>query len=143
MSNHQQHTLQLRRHGLRATPARLSLLSLLEHENKPMSAKDIEQHPKLKDMNQATLYRNLQNLKSAGLIRQLDLQERHGFYEISSKGDHHHIVCVQCGRIQEIDNCPALEFSDSVLDQATCFSSVLHHSLEFYGLCRQCAGSTQ
>lgn len=129
----------LRSKGLRATPARISLLSLLDTENKPMSAKDIEDHATLLQMDQATLYRNLQSLRSAGLIRQLDLQERFSFYETTSKGDHHHIVCVQCGKIEEIEDCPALELIESLGQQSSKFTTILHHSLEFYGICRDCS----
>jgi Fe2+ or Zn2+ uptake regulation protein len=124
--------------GLKVTPARLSLLALLEREGRPMSAKDLEEHPQLTDMDQATLYRNLLNLKTSGLIRQIDFRERFSYYEINNKGDHHHLVCVQCGRIEEIKGCPVDDLAISALNDSSAFAKVLHHSLEFYGLCVQC-----
>lgn len=128
----------LRQHNLKATPARLSILAILEAQHGPLTAHDIAQHPHLKTMDQATLYRNLHHLTQAKIIRPLDILGPSTHYELTSLGDHHHIICQQCGAIEELAGCPLQELNQQIVSQSHQFAQVNHHSLEFYGLCHHC-----
>ena len=55
-------------------------------------------------INRVTVYRTLKLLKVEGLIDELDLMHYAGeqhYYETSLKQEHAHIVCLQCGTVQE------------------------------------------
>ena len=60
--------------GYKVTPARLALLTLLRENNKPMSPQTIVEKLS-KEIDQATIYRILKNLKDANIIRQVDFQK--------------------------------------------------------------------
>ena len=127
----------LRSAGYKVTPARLALLTLLRENNKPMSPQTIVEKLS-KEIDQATIYRILKNLKDANIIRQVDFQHGHAHYELRDTSDHHHVICKKCGRAEDIKGCDISSWQGSVLRQTKSFSEIDHHSLEFYGLCTIC-----
>jgi Fur family ferric uptake transcriptional regulator len=52
-----------------------------------------------------TVYRTLKLLKESGLVDELDLAhfdgEKH-YYETRLKQEHAHIICLRCGRVEEL-----------------------------------------
>ena len=80
--------------GSRATPGRLAILKLLEKERKPISAVEIEK--KVKDLNQVTVYRILETLTKAGLVR-MGLSGRVARFSYAGNPHHHHLMCADCG----------------------------------------------
>lgn len=55
-------------------------------------------------MPEATIYRVLQWLKDLGIVAQTDLGQSGITYELVLTPPHHHLVCLHCGRIQDIDD---------------------------------------
>lgn len=52
----------------------------------------------------STVYRTLSLLKELGLVEELHLGEEHHHYEAKAAteaGEHHHIVCLGCGKVIE------------------------------------------
>src|SRR5438309_5514743 len=94
----------LRKSGFRATPSRLFLLAVLQENRQPMSAQNIIDTIRGR-MDQATVYRTLKSLKAKGLIRQVDLMHNHAHYEIANLDEHHHLICLACGRIEDVHGC--------------------------------------
>lgn len=88
--------------GSRATPGRLSVLKLLEKERAPLTAGEIEK--RVKDLNQVTIYRILETLTKAGLVR-MGFSGRVAHYEYAGKPHHHHLVCADCGFNQACRTC--------------------------------------
>lgn len=127
----------LRSRGYKATTPRLKVLAFLQLSKKPITAQEVAE--KLKnEMNQATVYRTMKKLKTCGVVKQIDLRHNHAHYELSDKNDHHHIVCVRCGRVEDVEGCDVEETYRSILRRAKHFSSIKEHSLEFYGICKTC-----
>lgn len=127
----------LNKAGLKATPARMSALSYMKKVKKPVSAENIIQHMR-NVVDQATVYRIVKNLKTRDIITQIDLRHNHAHYEFSDGSDHHHLVCVQCGRIEDVTGCGAEEMYKTILRAAHNFSEIRQHALEFYGVCKTC-----
>lgn len=123
--------------GLKATPSRIALLSLLEKNHKPLSIREI-----IKKLNQkvdlATVYRMLESFKKAGLARQVDLQQDFAYFEIADEHDHHHIVCRTCGKIEDFLGCDFKKMAQKALKQTAKFSSIDQHSFEMFGTCNSC-----
>lgn len=88
--------------GSRATPGRLSVLKLLEKERAPLTVQAIEK--KVTDLNQVTIYRILETLTKAGLVR-MGLSGRVARFEYAGNPHHHHLVCVDCGFNQTCRTC--------------------------------------
>lgn len=127
----------LRRVGYKATPARLAVLSVIKHSTSPLSAQGVIE--KLgSDFDQATIYRTFKNLKKTGIIRQIDLRHNHAHYELADINDHHHLICIKCGRIEDITGCQIEDMYKSIINASDNFSQISQHSLEFYGICKRC-----
>ncbi len=128
----------LKSYGLKATPGRLLLLEHLIGFKKPMSIKEIAKAIGLKSMDQATIYRTLESFKMLGLVRQVDFHKDFAYYELADS-DHHHLVCKNCGRVEDFEGCNIDTLSKSVLRKSKQFAFVDEHSLELFGLCKACA----
>src|SRR3989344_1545289 len=106
MKNNQQTQLcsLLRKAGMKNTSGHLAILALIQKSKKPISSQDVingigEQ------LDPATVYRCIAKLKNSGIIRQIDLRQNHAHYEFFDMAHHHHIICTQCGKIEDIEGC--------------------------------------
>lgn len=127
----------LRRAGLKATGSRLDVLKALSWANRPVNIQTlIGLLPK--KANKVTVYRVLADLKGAGLVRQVDFQQAHAFFELADPKDHHHLVCVKCDRIESFTGCEADRLGKKALRNSKDFVSVTGHSFELFGICRNC-----
>jgi Fur family transcriptional regulator, ferric uptake regulator len=123
---------------LRATPARLALLKLLEVTDKPVDVQSMIEYLDKKDIetDPATVFRIVNMFTEKGLTKQIQLQEGKFRYELASKEDHHHLVCTRCGEIQDMSDCN-IDVLESHIEKKKNFK-VTSHALEFYGICRKC-----
>lgn len=133
MDNHQQ----IKSTGLRVTPTRLAVLSILNSSQKPMDIASIydavaRQHV---DADQATIYRIIENFIDKGLIAKVQFQEKKFYYE-ALRSEHHHAMCTSCGVIEDVSNCSISNLESEI--EASHGFKVATHSLEFYGLCATC-----
>jgi Fe2+ or Zn2+ uptake regulation protein len=127
----------LRGAGLKVTPARLELLNVLSKNEQPLTVTEIAS--KLPDINQITIYRALVAMVESELVRKVDVQHAYTHYElVATKKHHHHAICSQCGRIEDVDACLPESLEKDVLKHLKEFSSLTGHSLEFIGRCKQC-----
>lgn len=93
---------ELHQAGSRATPGRLALLKVLESAEQPMTVKEIRKS--VQRLNPVTLYRALESLVQAGLVRQ-GVEDRVAHFEYARKPHHHHMVCIDCGFIKQCSTC--------------------------------------
>jgi len=132
----------LRKSGYKATPARLAVLTVLQRSRNPVSAQEIMGSLPY-DIDQATVYRTVKSLKQKGIIRQIDLRQNHAHYEFADMAEHHHLVCVECGRIEDVQHCKVEDWEGTVLKHSKQFAEIRQHALEFYGICKTCAQKKQ
>ena len=85
---------ELRAAGSRATPGLLALLGELEPARRPMTVAELE--ARLPKLNQVTLYRAVEALAAAGLLRR-GMKGGVARYEYARRPHHHHMVCTGCG----------------------------------------------
>ncbi len=130
----------LRKQGLKVTPQRLELITLLTQLKEPMSAHEIKEKWKKGEIDTVTLYRALDALVDASIVRRVDLQHGHTDYELIVPGEHHHhLVCTGCGTIEDFIGCPGTNMEKLALKSSSQFASLREHSLEFFGTCKTCA----
>mgnify|MGYP002842490711 CR=1 FL=1 len=99
----------LHQEGRRLTPQRRKILELFESIGSGMhlSAEDV--HYQLVETDSrvslATIYRTLRLLVEMGFLHELELSDGGHRFELSSNEhpDHHHLVCVSCGRTEEFE----------------------------------------
>lgn len=129
----------LRTAGFKATPARLSLLETLKGSGKPLSIADISKRLS-KVADQATVYRALEALSKAGIVQKIDFHDSHTYYELLAGGHHHHhVVCETCGTIEDVEVCDVKGLDKNILKKSKKFKAIKSHSLEFFGICDNCA----
>jgi Fur family ferric uptake transcriptional regulator len=89
--------------GRRSTPQRRLLLDLLEQADGHLDAGEL--YLRAREIEPAislsTVYRNLRLFREHGLIEERHLAEDHHHYEAKTRVEHHHLVCLGCGRIVE------------------------------------------
>ena len=127
----------LRNKNLRVTRARVAVLEMLSQRKKPIDVIEIENYLDQKkiQVDQVTIYRMLDAFLEKKLITRLDFQEGKFRYEFFSS-DHHHLICEDCGQIQDIDMCPVEEIENQIA--RTQNFAITRHALEFFGFCGAC-----
>ena len=128
----------LRRAGLKVTMPRLKILEILASAAaRHMSAEDIyktllESHA---DIGLATVYRVLTQFEAAGLITRHHFEGGTAVFELN-RGEHHdHIVCLDCGRVEEFSDAAIEERQAAIADQRG--FAIADHALILYGRCRR------
>lgn len=129
----------LRAVGLRATPARIAVLSVLRKSHASISHQDLVDQLAGQGWDRATLYRNLMTLVGAGLARRRDLGDHTWRFEAVERGtgshEHPHFLCTECG---EIECVPDVKIS--IPQTAEAPRAVREQSIEVHlkGLCNDC-----
>ena len=137
------HKDELNEVSLRATPARIALMDLLETSDKPLDVQTMIDYLENKDLNTdpATVFRIVNMFTEKGLTKQIQLQEGKFRYELTDKEDHHHLVCTSCGDIQDMSDCN-IDVLENHIEKKKNFR-VSSHSLEFFGTCEKCLAKTK
>jgi Fur family transcriptional regulator, ferric uptake regulator len=94
----------LKNAGLKATLPRLKVLSLFESsKERHLSAEDVYKLLLASgdDVGLATVYRVLTQFEQAGLLMRHHFESGKSVFELNQGGHHDHIVCLQCGRVEE------------------------------------------
>jgi Fur family ferric uptake transcriptional regulator len=90
--------------GLKATLPRLKILNLFElSEVRHLTAEDVYRLLLAEDVDigLATVYRVLTQFEQAGLLVRHHFESGKAVYELNQGGHHDHLVCMQCGRVEE------------------------------------------
>mgnify|MGYP003776310129 CR=1 FL=1 len=126
--------------ALRSTRQRAAVSALLDRLDDFRSAQEI--HERLRQSGEGigltTVYRTLQGLADAGEVDVLRTDSGESVYRrCASAEHHHHLVCRRCGTAVEIAG-PAVESWAQDIAESHGFSD-LSHTVEIFGLCRDCA----
>jgi Fur family ferric uptake transcriptional regulator len=120
--------------GLKNTPSRLAILSVLKEKNRPLDVLEIFELTKDK-ADLATVYRTLEAFCANGLANKVEFREGKYRYELRGT-DHHHLICLSCNKIEDIEDRFMDDWEKEIKDRRGFL--VRNHSLEFFGLCANC-----
>lgn len=128
----------IKNNHLKNTAARVAILEFLQKNSEPVDVLEVMDYLKKKGLktNLTTVYRVLDSFLTVGLVKKLELHEGKYRYELSSLRHHHHLVCQNCGKIEDIENCSLEGLEEKITNRSEFL--IKYHSLEFYGLCRDC-----
>ncbi len=133
---------QLHESGFKLTPQReVTLLVLLENEKDHLSAEEIYFFVKQKnaDIGLATVYRTLEILTDIKIVDKISFDDGVARYDLRKEGAahfHHHLLCLECGCIEEIEEDLLGEVERIV--EAKYHFMVKDHRLTFHGICQAC-----
>jgi Fur family transcriptional regulator, stress-responsive regulator len=122
---------------MRITAPRLAVLEAVHHGGH-LSAEAIAlvARAHLGSLSRQAVYDNLHALLEAGLLRRIEPANAPALYEMRVGDNHHHLVCRQCGKINDVDcvvgHRPCLEPS------ATNGFLILEAEVLFWGVCPEC-----
>ncbi len=129
----------LRKAGLKVTVPRLKILEILERSGTPrhLSAEDIYKIllESNEDIGLATVYRVLTQFEAAGLLTRHHFENGMAVFELNHGSHHDHIVCVDCGRIEEFMDA-GIEERQTAVARRLGFE-IADHSLIMHGRCRK------
>lgn len=124
LSNRPQPPLEVGLHqgGRRLTPQRRRILELFEAigSGTHLSAEEVH-HQLLQSgsrVSLATIYRTLRLLVEMDFLQELELSEGGRRFELASHEhpDHHHLVCIRCGRTEEFESEPVIVAGNSAAE---------------------------
>lgn len=136
----------LRRDRQRYTSGRRDLVALLAEAGRPLTI--VELLAADSGLSQSSLYRNLQVLELAGVVRRVVTPGDAGTrYELAEHltSHHHHLVCTVCGSVEDFAATPPLEraLEDLTREVSGREGFDTHgHRLDLVGVCDSCGGAS-
>lgn len=122
---------------VRLTTSRAAIIDLIYKSQAPVSAPEILQRLAKNNLkvNKTTVYRELAFLVKNGIACEVYLSPELVHYESALLPHHHHLVCDNCGSVEEIS------VDESILAGIMKKSrfTIKRHTMEFFGLCPRCA----
>nr|WP_238480713.1 Fur family transcriptional regulator [Desulforadius tongensis] len=127
----------LKSSGYKITPQRRELLKALS-ANKMKTAEELHNQVTSNQPNVSldTIYRNLHLLQQLNIISEINLGDGKNRFRLNSSSHNHHMICINCGRLQELNFCP-MEFLEDKIDSKK--FKVTNHSFEIFGYCSNCS----
>lgn len=131
----------LRAKKLKLTGERLAILAAIFRQEQHFDAESL--HADLRDeggdISRATVYRTLDLLVQAGLVRKNSLGASHANYEPARDDEHHdHLICLCCNQVVEFYRDDLEKLQEKVCREHG--YRLVHHSLQIFGLCPKCQG---
>ena len=129
--------------SVRFTGGRRQVVTALERADGPLSAAEL--HDDLEGrVPVSSVYRTLAVLEAVGVVEPHHSVKGITRYEMAEwlAGHHHHLVCIDCGAVEDIELPHGLESQlEALVGQVSELSSfsASGHSLEVDGLCTRCA----
>lgn len=127
----------LQERGYRLTPQRLMILEAVESSPNHASAEEIYDHVRAKYpyINISTIYRTLELFRDLSIVTETDLGGVKRYHPVGD-GQHHHLVCRDCGNLTELDDQILAPVKEQILQEYG-FRADLSH-LAILGLCARC-----
>jgi Fur family transcriptional regulator, ferric uptake regulator len=129
----------LRDAGFKITNARLAVLNTLYQSGNHLTSADVIERIEADDtsIGRASIFRTLELLTSLAIIRPTYVNSNTPTYVLLSKEGHHsHIICTNCDRVIELDECHVDKMMDQI--EQDHHIHLTGHLVEFYGICDTC-----
>jgi Fur family ferric uptake transcriptional regulator len=121
---------------VRLTPQRKALLDAIADWEGSFTVPDLFERARKRSphLGLATTYRTVDLLRQSGSVRALAGNQVAAYVRCGPE-HHHHLVCLECGAVEDTDECPLPSAAE--LERRYGFSP-RSHELEIYGTCRRC-----
>ena len=126
--------------GLKATLPRLKILEIFQNgARRHMTAEDVFRVllDDRSDVGLATVYRVLAQFEQADILTRSHFESGKAVYELNEGQHHDHLVCLDCGRVEEFYDAD-IEKRQNVVAKAKGFT-IADHALSLYAHCTRAA----
>jgi len=126
----------LKNAGLKATVPRLKIINLFEASKvRHLTAEDVYRQLLADgvDIGLATVYRVLTQFEQAGLLARHHFESGKAVFELNEGRHHDHLVCMQCGRVEEFYDAE-IEKRQAKVARERGFE-IVEHALYLYADC--------
>lgn len=120
--------------GHRITSSRRRVLDAVLSQQGHFTVDDILRSTR--KVGRATVFRTMKILQDLNIVCRVLLDDGTLHYRLSTGRHHHHLVCTNCGRVEDFSNCDVNALVRE-LQQATSYE-IEGHWLEVYGRCQAC-----
>ncbi|WP_414046347.1 Fur family transcriptional regulator [Macrococcus equi] len=133
---------QLHDASYKLTPQREATVTvLLENEADHLSAEDVflKVKERAPEIGLATVYRTLELLAELKIVDKINFGDGVARFDLRKEGAkhfHHHLVCMSCGAVDEIEEDLLDEVEKKV--EAEYHFLIMDHRLTFHGICKNC-----
>ncbi|HSW18101.1 MAG TPA: ferric iron uptake transcriptional regulator [Ramlibacter sp.] len=127
---------ELKNTGLKATLPRLKILDVFQKgAQRHMTAEDVFRVllEERSDIGLATVYRVLTQFEQAGILSRSHFESGKAVYELNEGTHHDHMVCLDCGRVEEFYDAE-IEKRQNAVALAKGFA-IADHALSLYAHC--------
>ena len=126
----------------RMTAVRVQVVDVLAASERPLTIPEILAAGT--GLAQSSVYRNLVVLEEAHVVHRIVTHDEFARYELAEDltGHHHHLVCANCGRVEDL---PASESIERSVEAAVAQAArkvgfrTAHHRLDLVGTCADCS----
>ena len=124
--------------GMRVTNQRSLIMEIIRQGKGHLDADEIYRRAREMEtrLSLSTVYRTLQRFKKMGLVEELHFNEAHHHYEIKSSTEHHHLLCLDCGKVIEFQQ-PLSRYISKNVAEAKDFD-IVETEVRMTGYCARC-----
>ena len=125
--------------GYKLTNARRTVLNVLETHDGHLTSAEVLEAVEHQDssIGRASVFRTLDLLTQLAIIRPTYIgSSMTPTYVLLPEGHHHHIICVNCNRVIEFEDCGLDVLTRRLQEEYNV--QLTGHLLEFYGRCENC-----
>lgn len=127
----------IRKAGLKVTAGRQAILTLFYDSVRPLSPREVHEHllERFGKNGLPGVYRNLEALAERGVLFRIAGFGRERRYALCPEPGirhQHHIVCISCGRVAEVEEC---RYQEGMMVGGY---RLLSHAMQFEGICQSC-----
>lgn len=127
--------------GFRVTDATRRVVELLFSAVTPLTVPEMQKDPNLADRDPVTIYRVVERLESAGLIRRVRLHSNTQAFQLAKADNEKRdvfLICRECGKGEVLSEpFDTRQVSEELSLQFGWF--VVDCEVEFFGICSDCA----
>lgn len=127
---------ELKNTGLKATIPRLKILEVFQRgKQRHMTAEDVFRVllEERSDVGLATVYRVLMQFEQASILTRSNFESGKAVYELNEGQHHDHLVCLDCGRVEEFYDAE-IEKRQNAVATSKGFT-IADHALSLYAHC--------
>jgi Fe2+ or Zn2+ uptake regulation protein len=142
-TGHEARLRRIRESGNKLTHARQVVLQALESLNgHPTSTEVLEAVHRIDDsVGRASVFRSLDLFSQLSIIRPTYINSATLNYVLMPDGHYHHIICLNCNRTIQFDDCGLGGLSVTLEERFGV--QLTGHLLEFYGVCADCRAQAE